>query len=77
MVAGGGAFQPWTFGYIGRPANGAKGLATLYDLSIDWRATPKTTISGYYRVRKWKIDCSEYLCRNDGWLSYLEFSTRW
>ncbi len=35
--AGGGAFQPWTFGYSGRPSNGATGLATLYDISADYQ----------------------------------------
>jgi Alginate export len=33
--SGGGAFQPWTFGYQGRPSNGQTGLATLYDISGD------------------------------------------
>jgi len=32
----GGAFQPWTFGYIGRPSGGSSGLATLYDASLDY-----------------------------------------
>ena len=35
---GGGAFQPWTFGYTGRPSNGARSLATLYDTSLDYQA---------------------------------------
>ena len=34
---GGGAFQPWTFGFNGRPANGNTGLATLYDISSDYK----------------------------------------
>ncbi len=33
--SGGGAFQPWTFGYTGRSSNGHSGLATLYDASAD------------------------------------------
>ena len=37
--SGGGAFQPWTFGYNGRPSNGATGLATLYDISADYQWT--------------------------------------
>jgi len=35
--AGGGAFQPWTFGFNGRPSNGFTGLATVYDISADYR----------------------------------------
>lgn len=34
---GGGAFQPWTFGFSGRPSNGATSLATLYDISGDYK----------------------------------------
>ena len=37
--SGGGAFQPWTFGFNGRPSNGATGLATLYDISADYQLT--------------------------------------
>jgi hypothetical protein len=35
--SGGGAFQPWTFGYNGRPANGSSSLARLYDISADYK----------------------------------------
>ncbi|MCZ2148801.1 MAG: alginate export family protein [Bryobacterales bacterium] len=45
---GGGAFQPWTFGYVGRAASGARSLANLYDASVDWRARENVTISAYF-----------------------------
>jgi len=45
---GGGAFQPWSFGYTGRPGNGNRGLATLYDASIDIEASAHVTLSGYF-----------------------------
>lgn len=45
--AGGGAFQPWTFGYAGRPSNGERGLANLYDISVDWAARKNLSITGY------------------------------
>lgn len=45
---GGGAFQPWTFGYIGRPASGRRKLATLGDISADWNATKQATLTGYF-----------------------------
>ena len=35
--SGGGAFQPWTFGFNGRPSNGSTSLATLYDISGDYK----------------------------------------
>jgi hypothetical protein len=45
---GGGAFQPWTFGFVGRPSGGARGLANLYDVSADWNLTPKWNLNGYF-----------------------------
>ena len=45
---GGGAFQPWTFGYTGRPSGGTSGLATLYDASVDYGFTPRASVSVYY-----------------------------
>ena len=45
---GGGAFQPWTFGYIGRAAGGARSLANLYDLSVDYRFHPAVSLNGYF-----------------------------
>jgi hypothetical protein len=46
--AGGGAFQPWTFGYTGRPSNGARSLATLYDTSVDFRVSRHASVGLYY-----------------------------
>ncbi len=34
---GGGAFQPWTFGFSGRPSGGNTKLANLYDISADYK----------------------------------------
>lgn len=45
---GGGAFQPWTFGYIGRPSNGSSGLATLYDASLDFGISSHVNVALYY-----------------------------
>ncbi len=45
---GGGAFQPWTFGYIGRATGGNRGLATLYDAGVDYNVNPQLTVSGYF-----------------------------
>ena len=46
--SGGGAFQPWTFGYNGRPSNGATGLATLYDISADYQWTHAISTGLYF-----------------------------
>ena len=44
----GGAFQPWTFGYTGRPGNGARSLATLYDTSVDFQLGARASVGLYY-----------------------------
>lgn len=45
---GGGAFQPWTFGYVGRNTGGARGLANQYDASLDWNVNAHVALNGYY-----------------------------
>jgi hypothetical protein len=45
---GGGAFQPWTFGFSGRPSNGNTGLATLYDISGDYKWRHGISIGLYF-----------------------------
>jgi hypothetical protein len=46
--SGGGAYQPSTFGYVGRPSNGTTGLATLYDVSADFNVNPHVSLATYY-----------------------------
>jgi hypothetical protein len=46
--SGGGAYQPWTFGYTGRPSNGQSSLATLYDTSADFNFNRYFSIGAYY-----------------------------
>lgn len=36
---GGGAFQPGTFGYTGRPSNGRRALSAVWDVSADYPLT--------------------------------------
>ncbi|MFZ0734069.1 MAG: alginate export family protein [Candidatus Sulfotelmatobacter sp.] len=45
---GGGAFQPNTFGYTGRPSNGNRGLANVWDLSADYQVTSSFSATLYY-----------------------------
>jgi hypothetical protein len=45
---GGGAFQPSTFGFVGRPSNGSQSLANVYDVSADYQVNPHLTLTGYY-----------------------------
>src|SRR5215472_7543212 len=46
--SGGGAYQPWTFGYVGRPSNGKTSLATLYDVSGDFNVNSHFSVGTYY-----------------------------
>jgi hypothetical protein len=46
--SGGGAFQPGTFGYAGRPSNGSASLANVYDVSADYQVNAHLTLTGYY-----------------------------
>ena len=46
--SGGGAFQPWTFGYTGRSAGGAKSLANLYDTNLALRMRRNVVTTFYY-----------------------------
>ncbi len=45
---GGGAFQPWSFGFIGRNTSKAKSLANQWDTSIDWTVNKNWSITGFY-----------------------------
>jgi len=45
---GGGAFQPKTFGYTGRPSNGNRGLANVWDFSADYQVTRSFSATLYY-----------------------------
>jgi hypothetical protein len=47
--SGGGAFQPWTFGYTGRAsaAPGSRSLANLLDVSADYTVNSHLTLGAY------------------------------
>lgn len=46
--SGGGAFQPKTFGYTGRPSNGNRGLGNVWDVSADYQVTRSFGATLYY-----------------------------
>jgi hypothetical protein len=46
--SGGGAYQPWTFGYTGRASGGNRGLANLYDISADYNVNAHFSASMYF-----------------------------
>src|SRR2546428_5716421 len=74
---GGGAFQPATFGYIGQPAGGAQGLATLYDASLDAAVASRISITWYYGYAAGgPASAATYPTHNNAALGYLELLVR-
>jgi hypothetical protein len=74
---GGGAFQPATFGYVGQPVNGRRGLATLYDAGADIIVTPRVVLSGYYGYAAGgPASAISYPTHNNAVLGYFEFLVR-
>ena len=74
---GAGVFQPWTFGYIGRPTGGARSLANLYDTGVEVRINPKLTIAPYFGFAQGRaVMRSIYPKGSDGMLGFLELNYR-
>lgn len=72
---GGGAFQPWTFGYIGRNTSGERSLANLYDVSLDWNPNPVWAITGYFGYADGKGAMRRIYPKGpDGRFGYLELT---
>ncbi|MDQ2842183.1 MAG: alginate export family protein [Acidobacteriota bacterium] len=75
--SGGGAFQPWTFGYIGRPSNGQSGLATLYDISVDYTLNQHFAPAVYYGHASGKLVIQDiYPQGRDANFGYVELNYR-
>jgi hypothetical protein len=74
---GGGAFQPWTFGYVGRPSNGGRGLANVWDIGTDYTVNSTVSIGGYFAVAQGKsVMQAIYPDGRNARLGYLELSYR-
>ena len=75
--SGGGAYQPWTFGYTGRSTSGRRSLGNLYDVGADIRATRRLTISGYFGYTQGLASMEQiYPAGKDGRFAYLELMQR-
>src|SRR5260370_32885947 len=71
--AGGGAFQPWTFGYTGRSTSGKRSLGNLYDTSVEYRATRKIAFTAYVGYTQGLAVMEQIYPRGkDGRFGYLE-----
>lgn len=72
---GGGAYQPWTFGYQGRPSNGQTGLATLYDISGDYKWKYGISVGLYFGYAVGgPVIKAIYPTNPNGALGYAEFN---
>jgi hypothetical protein len=76
--SGGGAFQPKTFGFTGRPSNGNRGLANVCDISADYQFTPWFSSTLYYGHAWGKgVIAAIYPKDPNGQLIFLETNFRW
>jgi hypothetical protein len=74
---GGGVFQPWTFGYTGRPAGEARSLANLYDVQAEYRVDTTTSIVGYFGFAQGRsVLQTIYPIGKNGKFSYVEMTHR-
>jgi len=72
---GGGAFQPWTFGYTGRTSNGQHGVATLYDVNSDYNVNAHFALGLYAGHADGKaVIESVYPKGNNGNFGFLELT---
>jgi hypothetical protein len=73
--SGGGAFQPWTFGFQGRPSNGHTKLANLYDMSADYKFGHGLTATLYFGwAQGGAVIKSIFPTNSDGALGYVELN---
>lgn len=75
--SGGGAFQEGTFGYAGRPSGGHNSLATVADISADWKINQQFSLTAYLggAFSRRAIQAS-YPQAGNGRFSYLELNWR-
>jgi hypothetical protein len=75
--SGGGAFQPWTFGYTGRSTSGRRSLGNLYDTSVEYRAQRHVTLTAYLGYTQGLTAMEQiYPKGKDGKFGYLELLYR-
>jgi len=76
--SGGGAFQEATFGYQGRPGNGNRGLANVWDMSADYQFTHIFGATLYYGKAWGKgVVSAIYPKDHNGQLLFLETNFRY
>jgi len=75
--SGGGAFQPWTFGYTGRATSGRRSQGNLYDTSLEYRMNNKLAFTGYVGYTQGLAVMEQiYPQGKDGKFGYMELLKR-
>ena len=75
--AGGGAYQPWTFGYQSRSGGGSGSLANLFVAGTDLTLNSHLSVSPYYGYAAGKsVIEAIYPKGRDGHLGFLELNYR-
>jgi hypothetical protein len=71
--SGGGAYQPWTFGYTGRSTSGKGSLGNLYDTNVEYRMSRRLTLTTYFGYTQGLAAMEQiYPKGKDGKFGYLE-----
>jgi len=74
---GGGAYQPWTFGFSGRPSNGSTAFANLYDMSADYKFSHGVTLGLYFGYAQGRAVIEKiYPGNSNGLLGFTEVNYR-
>jgi Alginate export len=74
---GGGAYQPWTFGFTGRPSNNQNGLGTLFDISGDYIVNTHLNFGLYYAHVTGKLVAqTNYPADKDANLGFIELNLK-
>lgn len=75
---GGGAFDNKVFGYVGRPANKSHSLASVADVSADWKTTRNVDLNFYYAYAQGKaVVAAIYPSDRNMQYGYVEFVYHW
>ncbi|GIU73830.1 MAG: hypothetical protein KatS3mg004_0917 [Bryobacteraceae bacterium] len=75
--AGGGPFQPWTFGFAGRGTGGARSVANLWDVSCDVNVNEHVALAGYVGHMQGRAAVERIYPRDGrGNFGYLELTYR-
>ena len=75
---GGGAYDNKVFGYVGRPSNQSHSLASVADVSADWKTTKNIDLNFYYAYAQGKTAVAAiYPSGRNMQYGYVEFVYRW